>query len=61
MDILFREFGRGWILYIKNYLIYNMDNFINDFMDGSGEIFVEIHTYRFRKAGVFTFLIYFKR
>ena len=61
MDILLRMLGYGLILYIKNYLIYNMDIFINNFMDGSGEIFVEIHIYRFRKAAIFSFLIYFRK
>ena len=37
MDILFGEFGRGWILYIKNYLIYNMDNLIG----GYGGIWID--------------------
>lgn len=33
MDILLRMLGYGLILYIKNYLIYNMDIFINDFYE----------------------------
>ena len=44
MDILFGEFGRGWILYIKNYLIYNMDKILMNRMEegGSGQILIEI-------------------
>ena len=43
MDILFGEFGRGGILYIKNYLIYNMDNLIGGYGGIRGVLIKIVH------------------